>query len=610
MERGEEPIEQENEPETSNGEEVSHPMDAFLEEKAYGLHSPRRGEIRTGTIARITDSDILVDIGYKSEGVIPSREFEQIPPERREGLSVGSEVTVFVLRTGGRNGTVLLSLTRAEEEKDWIEAEHLLKTKDIFEGEISGYNKGGLIVKLGQIRGFIPASQVSMSRRWRSDGDSPDQRWGKMVGEPIVAKVIEVERRRNRLILSERAAAREARDILKERLIEELQPGEVREGHVISLADFGAFVDIGGADGLVHTSEISWKRISHPKDVLKVGQEVKVKILSIDPEQKRISLSLRELEEDPWDKIADQYREGQLVEGSITKLTKFGAFASLKGDSDYEVEGLVHISELSDRHIVHPREIVSEGETLTLRVIRVDRERRRIGLSLKRVDSPDYAELDWQEAMKELSDEDEAPSEGESAADEEVRYEEAMLAAEEQLEESPDEGALEIEGVDESTAVEESPEPEAEVDEVELGSATTEPEAIEESEPSDKLPEGQAADESEQIAETVELATATDAVEASSTDSDSGTETEETEDTLEEAPVASADSAGDDTETEVDEVPEMEAAGEADSVGNAVLESADSEVGEVERDEGDMDQKSVPREELDDSVDPEPSEET
>jgi small subunit ribosomal protein S1 len=402
MNRTEETIGNE-EPQNENLEDTSaHPMDAFLEEEEFDLNSPRRGEVRTGTIARITESDILVDIGYKSEGLIPSRELERLPQEKRDELVVGKEVTVYVLRAGGTDGTILLSIARAEEERDWLEAERLLKTKEIFEGVISGYNKGGLIVKLGRLRGFVPASQVSMARRWRADGDSAEQRWGKMVGEPIVSKVIEVERKRNRLILSERAAAREARDVLKERLIEELQPGEIRTGHVISLADFGAFVDIGGADGLVHTSEISWKRIGHPRELLKVGQEVKVKVLGVDPEQKRISLSIRELEEDPWDKIIQQYKEGQLVEGTITKLTKFGAFASLKTVDDYELEGLVHISELSDRHIVHPREIVNEDETLTLRVIKVDRRRRRIGLSLKKVDSPEYAELDWQVAMQEL----------------------------------------------------------------------------------------------------------------------------------------------------------------------------------------------------------------
>jgi small subunit ribosomal protein S1 len=221
-----------------------------------------------------------------------------------------------------------------------------------------------------------------------------------MVGEHIVSKVIEVDRRRNRLILSERSAAREAREALKERLISQLTPGELRSGHVISLADFGAFVDIGGADGLVHVSEISWKRVNHPRDVLKVGDEVQVKVLGVDPERNRISLSIRELQQNPWDLIREKYGEGKLVQGKITKLTKFGAFASLAGLEDYGIEGLIHISELSDRRISHPSEAVVEGDELTLRVIRVEADRRRIGLSLRRVDSADYVEQDWASAME------------------------------------------------------------------------------------------------------------------------------------------------------------------------------------------------------------------
>jgi small subunit ribosomal protein S1 len=393
-------------PEPATPQEVgaeAHPMDALLGEESYDLDTPRRGEIRQGTIARISDGDILVDIGAKSEGVIPARELERMPAEYREGLSVGSEVSVYVVRSGGGEEGLLLSLARAEEEHDWMEAERLLASQDALQGVVAGYNKGGLIVKLGHLRGFIPASQVSLSRRRRAEGDTPDKRWGKMVGEPIVAKVIEVDRRRNRLIFSERAAAREARKALKERLIGELKPGEIRSGHVISLADFGAFVDIGGADGLVHLSEISWKRVAHPKDLLKVGQEVQVKVLGVDAERKRISLSMRELEPDPWERIAHQFREGQLVEGKITKLTKFGAFASLTGMEDYEIEGLIHISELADRRVEHPREVVQEGQTVTLRVIKIDQPRRRIGLSLKRVDSAEYADLDWQTAMSELT---------------------------------------------------------------------------------------------------------------------------------------------------------------------------------------------------------------
>ncbi len=383
-------------------EQDTHPMDVLLDSDSYELEMPRRGELRKGTIARVTETDILVDVGAKSEGVIPARELEKLTRERREELTIGQEVDVYVLRSGGRDGALLLSIVRAEEENDWREAERLLAEQSLYEGIISGFNKGGLIIKVGRLRGFVPASQVSLSRRRRAHGNSPDQRWGKMVGEPIMTKVIEVDRRRNRLIMSERSAAREARDILKERLISDLKPGEVRTGHVISLADFGAFIDIGGADGLVHLSEISWKRISHPRDLLKIGQKVEVKVLGVDPTRKRISLSLRELEADPWESILGQYREGQLIEGTITKLTRFGAFASLVGTEEYDIEGLIHISELSDKRIEHPREVVQEGQELTLRVIKLDRDRRRIGLSLKRVDSVEYAEQDLQAAMQEI----------------------------------------------------------------------------------------------------------------------------------------------------------------------------------------------------------------
>jgi small subunit ribosomal protein S1 len=374
----------------------AHPMDAFLEEEAYGMDTPRRGETRTGTIARISGNDILVDIGAKSEGVIPASEVEQMTDEQRAELVVGREMPVYIVRTGDRDFGIVLSAARAMEESDWTRAETLQQEQSVYEGTVAGYNKGGLIVKVGNLRGFIPASQISPSRRRRADGETPDKRWGRMVGEPILAKVIEVDRRRNRLILSERAAAREARKALKERLITELQPGEIRTGRVISLADFGAFVDIGGADGLVHLSEMSWKRLGHPSEMLEVGQEVQVKVLSVDTERKRISLSMRELEPDPWDELARNLSEGQLVEGVITKLTKFGAFASLTVEDGYQVEGLIHISELSDRRIEHPSEVVQEGQKVTLRVLRVERARKRIGLSLKRVASAEYTDLDWQ----------------------------------------------------------------------------------------------------------------------------------------------------------------------------------------------------------------------
>ncbi|MBA4379483.1 MAG: hypothetical protein C0393_02145 [Anaerolinea sp.] len=229
-----------------------------------------------------------------------------------------------------------------------------------------------------------------MARRMAITGETPEQRWGKMIGEPISVRVIEVDRNRRRLILSERAASTETRQSLKERVIEELKEGEIRTGRVTSLADFGAFININGADGLVHLSEISWERVQHPSEVLEVGQEVTVKIINIDREKKRIGLSLRALAEDPWTKKAEMFKVGQLVEGVITRLTKFGAFARLEGD----VEGLIHISEIGETRIEHPKERLHEGEVVTLRIIRIDPQQHRIGLSLRKVDSGAYKDLD------------------------------------------------------------------------------------------------------------------------------------------------------------------------------------------------------------------------
>lgn len=508
-----------------------HPMDALLEAEAYELETPRRGEIRTGTIARVSENDVLVDVGAKSEGVIPNRELEQMSEEERASLDVGQEVEVYVIRSADRDGTMLLSLSRAEEEQDWRDVETYMESRDTLDSTVAGYNKGGLIVKYGRLRGFIPASQVSLSRRRRSEGETPDQRWGKMVGEPIVTRVIEVDRRRNRLILSEKAAAREARDALKERLIAELTPGEVREGTVISLADFGAFVDIGGADGLIHISEVSWKRVDHPKEILKVGQDVQVKVLSIDEDRNRISLSLRELETNPWDDLMADFTEGQLVEGTITKLTKFGAFAAIKGLEDFEIEGLIHISELSDRRIEHPKEIVEEDQTVALRLIKIDRERRRIGLSLKRVDSAEYADIDWKTAMQEIDSQDEsaeeevalevedfdaaletdtadvAPAELEALSEEiqaEIPADEADADVEPEAEEEPEEFATVEEGTDAESEIEpvsedeEDAPPEAEAEIDSAPDVVEEPEAGVEQDPADD--EAEVAEEAEEQA--------------------------------------------------------------------------------------------------------------
>jgi small subunit ribosomal protein S1 len=388
-------------------------MQALLDADA-GLSMPSRGEMREGVIARLTPSEILVDVGAKSEGIITGRELESLDEATRKGLAVGQTVLVYVLDPEDRNGNILLSLTRAREEKDWRQAETLLESQAVYGGTVAGFNKGGLIVKLGNVRGFIPASQLSMARRRRVEGDTPEQKWGRMVGEPVQVKVIEVDRSRNRLILSERAAAKESREAQKDRLLSEIKVGEVRKGYVISLAEFGAFVDIGGADGLVHLSELSWKRVAHPSEVLKVGQEVEVEVLNVDRERKRIGLSLKRREQDPWAAIQERYKVGQLVAGTITKLTRFGAFARLEGADD--VEGLIHLSELSEEHVDHPREAVSEDQSVTLRVVKIDPEKRRIGLSLKRVSSAEYADADWEQIAAALPDFDEVAAEREDDA--------------------------------------------------------------------------------------------------------------------------------------------------------------------------------------------------
>jgi small subunit ribosomal protein S1 len=280
---------------------------------------------------------------------------------------------------------------RALEEKSWKTVEDLLESKKAYSSTIRGYNKGGLIVPVEGLNGFVPASQVSLSRRVNVSGDTPEKRWGSMVGEEVDVCVIEVDRERRRLILSERAASSETRESVKEKVLDDLTEGETRTGRVTSLADFGAFVNISGADGLVHLSEISWDRINHPSEVLKVGQEVDVKIISIDRDKKRIGLSLRQTQPDPWISRIEKYEVGQLLEGKITRLTKFGAFARIEED----LEGLIHISEISERRIEHPKEVLKEGDEVTLRVIKIDPENHRVGLSIRRVDSMAYADMDW-----------------------------------------------------------------------------------------------------------------------------------------------------------------------------------------------------------------------
>lgn len=458
-------------------EEQASTMEDLLEDDGLGLDMPRQGDIRKGTVARVSDTEILVSIGTKSEGVIPAREVDQIDPESREELEIGNEITVYVVNPEDQSGNVVLSFVRALEEKDWLYAESLLASGETYDGKIVGFNKGGLIVPVGQLRGFVPASQVSLLRRIDSGGSTPEQRWGEMVDHPITVSVIEVDRERRRLILSERAALQETRESLKERLLDELSEGDVRTGRVTSLADFGAFVNIDGADGLVHLSEISWDRIEHPREVLSVGQEVEVKVIGVDRERKRIGLSIRQLQEDPWVQNVDALKEGQLIEGTITHLTKFGAFARL----DEDLEGLIHISEISDQRVEHPKEVLHEGDVVTLRVIKIEPERHRIGLSLRKVDSPAYTDFDWKMTLAEVVEETHG-EEGEGTAFELPSDEEPIETAELEAEQETESVGAEAEIEQaESGAEEEASTEAAEVEmpdaELEMEHGETEPES-------------------------------------------------------------------------------------------------------------------------------------
>lgn len=427
-------------------------MEALLAQEGLTIDFPKRGEIRKGTIASVSEGQVLVSVGAKSEGIIAGKELDAVNEEIRQGFQVGEEITVYVITPEDANGNLILSFTRALEEENWQTAEDLLESEEAFVSKIEGYNKGGLLVSLGSIRGFVPASQIGLGRRLSISGNTPEERYGDMVNKEIEVCVIEVDRERRRLILSERAASSETRDTIKERVIEDLKEGEIRTGRVTSLADFGAFVNISGADGLVHLSEISWEHINHPSEVLEVGQEIKVKVIGVDPERKRIGLSIRRLQDDPWEEQIASLTEGQLVEGKITRLTNFGAFARLVLDNDEgDLEGLVHISEISEQRIEHPKELLKEGDVLTLRIIKIEEDTHRIGLSIRRVDSPAYTELDLKiltakfdidelkvEEPEELSDLPEEALDGEAAEEEAPIVEPEEEAETEEAEVAPE----------------------------------------------------------------------------------------------------------------------------------------------------------------------------
>lgn len=350
----------------------------------------RRGEVVEGVVMRIDSDGILVNIGHKSEGVVQQREMRTLSAEDQANIAVGDQIVTYVLRPETADNAAILSIDRALGEAGWRELEKLQDTNETVEGQILAFNKGGAIVDVQKVNGFVPMSQlVSVSReifRETPDGEQDNEAAARRAqlqerdtGKVLQLKILEINRSRNRAIFSERQAVQEWRDAQKARLVQELQVGEIRSGEVTGISSFGAFVDLGGADGLIHISEMSWGPVGKPDDVVSIGDQIKVYVLRVDVENRKIALSLRRLEPEPWETIHERLHVDDIVDAKITKLTNFGAFARVEGN----IEGLIHISELSDRVIGHPREVVSEGDDVRLKVLRIEPERRRLGLSLK-----------------------------------------------------------------------------------------------------------------------------------------------------------------------------------------------------------------------------------
>jgi len=334
------------------------------------------GEVVHGTVVRVDKDEVLVDIGYKSEGVIPVAELtirRSVNPA--DEVSVGEEIDALVLTKEDAEGRLILSKKRARFELAWKRIEAAAESGEPVTGKVIEVVKGGLILDLG-VRGFLPASLVDIRRVQDLD---------EFLGKELRCKVIELNRSRNNVVLSRRAVLEDERKEMRQAILDRLSPGDVIEGQISNIVDFGAFVDLDGMDGLIHISELSWSHVNHPSEVLDIGQTVKVKVLDIDRERQRISLGLKQTQTDPWQQVVDSYREDDVVEGRVAKVVTFGAFVEILPG----VEGLVHISELAAHHVENPREVVSQGDAVNVRILEIDGERRRLSLSLKRVEEGD-----------------------------------------------------------------------------------------------------------------------------------------------------------------------------------------------------------------------------
>ena len=362
-------------------------MEELLAEQSEDIKSFKHGDVVEGNVVRIDKDEILVDIGAKSEGVVSNRELYGRHAESQPQLNIGDTVLVYVLQPESPEGHAVLSLRRAGLERKWRSMQEQFEAGVIIEAPVIDHNKGGLIVDCG-IRGFVPISQiVDFPRRPQNDQprDAAQEIAEKLqpfVGRKLRLKILEVNRKANRLILSEKVALYEERREKRDELFSSLQVGQKVSGTVRSIAPFGVFIDLGGIDGLVHKSELSWNKVNNPEAGYKVGEEVEAEVIDINHERGRISLSIRRLQPDPWHSTVADFNVGDIIDGTVTKLVNFGAFVRVRDG----LEGLIHISELSHQRVAHPGDVVHEGQTLKLRIISLDSERHRLGLSLKQAE--------------------------------------------------------------------------------------------------------------------------------------------------------------------------------------------------------------------------------
>ena len=414
---------------------------------AATMVSFKEGDVVSGMVVRIDKDEVLVDIGYKSEGVIPSTELsirKSVDPS--DEVELGEEVDALVLTKEDQEGRLILSKKRARFEKAWRRIEAAAESGEPVEGTVIEVVKGGLILDLG-VRGFLPASLVDIRRVHNLD---------EFMSQKLECKVIELNRNRNNVVLSRRAVLEEERKEVREQILGRLQPGQVVEGKISNIVDFGAFVDLDGIDGLIHISELSWSHVNHPTEVVAIGDTVRIKVLDIDRDRQRISLGLKQTQEDPWQRVVDTQSSGDVLEGKVTKVVAFGAFVEILPG----VEGLVHISELADHHVENPSEVVEPGTPVQVKILEIDEERRRLSLSIKRVEGQHLPLRDVQAPAPEegapaseetpdleLSEEvfQEPPPEVEAEAEPSTPTEdgapaEAPPAEEEQPEEIPQEG--------------------------------------------------------------------------------------------------------------------------------------------------------------------------